>query len=212
MFEINPANEDKGNCLPQSGDCSPGLNQKYRVTAKDAVLSFGQSIDPKQLSECARLYSVSFQGPPWFEKWTKSKASKEIRTQLAAGAWIILATDPNNAIVGLAITIPLRLSPRVGDFEGLPLSKQCWYFSDFCVARDAQGSGLGKRLLQAACELSIATGGDSMLTRTRLDNLVARKAFERLQFEVVATSQSETGGCVSERVVYLKEFSRMGPI
>lgn len=212
MLNSNPTNEGNGNIPSSSGDSAPELNRSYRVTAKDAALTIAQSLEPNQLAESARLYSVSFQGSPWFEEWTDSAASQEIRAQLAAGAWIILATDPNEAIVGLAITIPLRLSPRAGDFEGLPLSKQCWYFSDFCVAADAQRSGLGKRLLKAASDLSIAMGGDSMLTRTRLDNLSARGAFERLQFEIVATSLCVTGGRVSERVVYLKEFNRTDPI
>jgi len=206
MFNQNPANEDNGISMPQLNNQSSGVKKSFRPDSSATILTATQSIGPEQLEESARLYAASFRGPPWFENWTETQATQEIQAQLSAGAWMILATDSNQAILGLALTIPLRMSPRGNDFSGLPLSNECWYFSDFCVAAEAQNLGLGKRLLQAAAELSASFGADSMLTRTKLDNFAARRAFERLQFEIVANLVSETGGCSSERVVYLKEF------
>lgn len=203
MLRNTSSREEPKNSAPQFRQTKPARLPKYPISPADITVSMTRAPSPQQLRDAARLYAASFRSAPWFEKWTEAKARAEIGRQIAAGSWILLATDPNGTVIGLAITIPLNRSPRAGEFSQLPLSKRCWYFSEFCVAASAQNMGLGKRLLQLALDLSKGLGADGMVTRTRVDNSSARRAFERLGFTIIANLTSETGGRSSERVVYL---------
>lgn len=168
----------------------------------------GSNLSDRQLCACARIYTEAFNGPPWFEQWSEDSAAREILLQINRDARLSIATDDRGAICGMALALPLAKSPRAADFEQLDIPSQdtAWYFSDFCVAKNARGMGLGRALLEDALAIAKGCGASGMLTRTRSDNIAAQKIFEGLGFKQIGIVMSSTGEVSSQRIIYYLGF------
>ena len=87
------------------------------------------------LDECARLVVAAFNAEPWNDEWTPETAKKELSwTMQVPGFAGLVSLDEG--------VLALATGYREPDDR-----RQIFFLKTFCVRPDAQGAGVGSRLL-----------------------------------------------------------------
>ncbi|YAL82704.1 ribosomal protein S18-alanine N-acetyltransferase [Dermacoccaceae bacterium W4C1] len=94
--------------------------------------------------------------------------------------WAELAQRPRRAY-----WVALGDAGQILGYAGLDLGRDVADVMTIAVAPDAQGSGLGRRLLALLIEQAGASGAESLMLEVRADNARARDLYERNDFEVL---------------------------
>lgn len=92
--------------------------------------------EKEHLDECANVLISAFNSEPWNENWTFASAKKELKTQSLPWAIGFVSVD-GEEVLGFVEGC------REQDGE-----REVFYLETLCVKPNAQGSGIGSRLLQ----------------------------------------------------------------
>src|SRR5215213_4246329 len=87
------------------------------------------------LEECARLLVATFNAEPWNDEWTLDTAKKELTWTMGVPGFVGLVSL-NEGVVAFATGY------REPDDR-----REVFYLKTFCVRPDAQGTGVGSRLI-----------------------------------------------------------------
>ena len=90
---------------------------------------------PEHLDGCARLLVSAFNAEPWNESWTFANARKSLVSILDAGFIGFVYLD-RGEVLGFA-----------AGYREQDDRREVFYLDTLCVGPDAQGSGVGSRLL-----------------------------------------------------------------
>lgn len=168
----------------------------------------GEKLSERACSALAGLYRRCFEGPPWNERWTRDAAREEIDRYIAAGATFAVCRS-GGALAGFAIGLPLS---RYDDREVLSQSLKAepsWYVAELGVAQAFRGRGIAKLVVGDLVAAGVDAGALGVSARTRTDNTPALRVFEGLGFKRVGILRAETGGVVSERIVFELPLKRL---
>lgn len=91
----------------------------------------------KHLGDGARVLAAAFNAEPWNENWTLATARKSLSQSLGVPGYVGFASLKEEEILGLAVGC------REQDGE-----REVFYLEILCVRPDAQGAGIGGRLLE----------------------------------------------------------------
>ena len=94
-----------------------------------------ESFKEEHLDECASLLVATFNAEPWNDNWTLDTAKKEITWTMGVPGFVGLVAL-NEGVVAFATGY------REPDDR-----RDVYYLKTFCVRPDAQGTGVGSRLI-----------------------------------------------------------------
>jgi aminoglycoside 6'-N-acetyltransferase I len=87
------------------------------------------------LEECARLLVATFNAEPWNDEWTLDTAKKELTWTMGVPGFVGLVSLDEGVVA-------FATGYREPDDR-----REVFYLKTFCVKPDAQGTGVGSRLL-----------------------------------------------------------------
>jgi aminoglycoside 6'-N-acetyltransferase I len=94
-------------------------------------------LEESRLTGCARLFAAVFGSEPWNEPWTEEGARERLRDILGTPGYLGLVVVEGEEILGFAAGSAWRHA------EG-----RLFYLYEMCVRPEAQGRGIGGRLLK----------------------------------------------------------------
>ena len=94
-----------------------------------------ESFEEEHVDECARLLVSTFNAEPWNDSWTLDTAKKEIRWTMEVPGFVGLVSLDEGVLA-------FATGYREPDDR-----RDVFYLKTFCVRPDAQGTGVGSRLI-----------------------------------------------------------------
>ena len=94
-----------------------------------------ETLSEDYLDECAHLVVATFNAEPWNDNWTLDTAKKELTWTLEVPGFVGLVSITNEVVA-------FATGYREPDDE-----RDVFYLKTFCVKPEAQGTGVGSRLI-----------------------------------------------------------------
>jgi aminoglycoside 6'-N-acetyltransferase I len=101
----------------------------------DEVAERIEPFERDHLDGCAKLIVATFNAEPWNDNWTIDSAKKEIKWTMEVPGFVGLVTLGEGVV---AFATGYRQPDDV---------REVFYLKTFCVRPDAQGTGVGSRLI-----------------------------------------------------------------
>ncbi len=204
MFDpaINPESE------------GPSLNNLH-LPASGPRIELPEHADPHTLSiqdkhTLAEIYKRCFEAAPWNETWSAADAAAQIEKYLAPDVNMIVLREQGQVvgmIVGMSLSAyKLRNPADATRLESYVSGADAFYLADFTVDASMQGLGLGNRLIRALVQFAERSAYESIVTRTRIDNLSALHVFTQNGFLSQGIYAATTGGVQSDRTVLCRKL------
>lgn len=114
-----------------------------------------RSYEPRDLQACAAVFCSAFGAAPWNEQWTQSLAETRISELTGTALSAAFVYEDAGRICGFA-------AGRVVTY----LYGREYVIDEFCVAADAQGQGIGTKLLSYIADTMHADGVASICLQT----------------------------------------------
>ena len=94
-----------------------------------------ETLSEDHIDECAHLVVATFNAEPWNDNWTLDTAMKELTWTLEVPGFVGLVSITNEVVA-------FATGYREPDDE-----RDVFYLKTFCVKPEAQGTGVGSRLI-----------------------------------------------------------------
>ena len=202
---MNPEQSEKSPSMRSPLEALVPPNRELRTCFEELSPPSGNEIDA-----LAQIYARAFSGPPWFEKWTAALGREEILTLLEPEG-LITVLRLQNEISAFAIGTTWKKVKDQAFMMQLGVPQGSFYLAEFAVEDTLRGFGLGRSILEEFDRTLSKRSVRNLFTRTRTDNIAAIRAFQRIGMQEIGRVQVDTGGVVSDRVVYLKSIPNCAP-